>query len=149
MHYSTISRNLRRRTSIVLGKCPNAPKMDNEQQQVRVRKNYGKLYQKLLNDCDLIMDDKKYFKLAGNDIFLNLCFYSTDSAAVRPKVNFQCETKFEPKMMIWIAISSKSISDIYVHKSKPAVNQEAYLKECIDKRQLLQILFEWKLFVSV
>ena len=42
---------------------------------------------------------------------------------------------------------SKSASDIYVHKSKQAVNQETYLKESNDKRLFLQISFEWKLFV--
>ena len=43
VHYSTISHNLRRRTSIVRRKRRKAPKMDNEQQQVRARKNSGKL----------------------------------------------------------------------------------------------------------
>ena len=39
-HYSTISRNLQRRTSIVIRKRRKAPKMNNEQQQVRARKNW-------------------------------------------------------------------------------------------------------------
>ena len=38
--------------------------------------------------------------------------------------------------MIWIGMSSKDTSDIYVHKSKQAVNQETCLKHCIDKRLL-------------
>ena len=44
-------------------------------------------------------------------------------------------------------MSSKGTSDIYVHKSIQAVNQQTYLKECINKRLLFQISFEWKLFV--
>ena len=36
--------------------------MDNEQEQVRAQKNCGKLYRKLLNACDLIMQDEKYWK---------------------------------------------------------------------------------------
>ena len=43
VHYSTISCNLRRRTSIVRRKRRKAPKMDNKQQQVRAQKNCGKL----------------------------------------------------------------------------------------------------------
>ena len=39
--------------------------------------------------------------------------------------------------MIWMGISSKGASD---HKSKQTVNQETYLKECIDKRLLLFIV---------
>ena len=33
-------------------------------------------------------------------------------------------------------MSSKGTSDTYVHKSKQVVNQETYLKGCIDKRLL-------------
>ena len=110
--------------------------MNNEQQQVRTRKSCGKLYRKLLNGCDLIMDDEKYFKLTGNNVIGNRYFYSTDPATAPPKVKFQCKTKFEAKVMIWMAISSKGTSDIRVHKSVQAVNQETYLKECIDKRPL-------------
>ena len=78
VHYSTISRNLQRRTSIVIRERRKAPKMNNEQQQVRARKNSGKLYRKLLNGCDLVMDDEKYFKLTGNNVIGNRYFYSTD-----------------------------------------------------------------------
>ena len=110
--------------------------MNNEQQQVRARKNYGKLYQKLLNGCDLIIDDEKYFKLTGNNVIGNRYFCSTDPATAPPKVKFRCKTKFEAKVMIWMGMSSKGTSDIYVHKSIQAVNQETYLKECINKRLL-------------
>ena len=47
-----------------------------------------------------------------------------------------------------ITIVELLIRSKYVHKSKPAINQETYSKECIDKR-LAQISFEWKLFVLV
>ena len=110
--------------------------MNNEQQQVRARKNCGKSYRKLLNECDLIMDDEKYFKLIGNRVIGNSCFYSIDSSTAPPKVKFQCKTKFEAKVMIWMAMSSKGTSDIYVYKSIQLVNQETYLKECINKRVL-------------
>ena len=89
-----------------------------------------------MNECDLIMDDEKCFKLTGNNVIGNCYFYSTDPATAPPKVNFQCKTKFEAKVMIWMVISSKGTSDIYVHKSIQDVNQETYLKECINKRLL-------------
>ena len=136
VHYSTISRNLQRRTSIVIRKRRKAPKMNNEQ-QVPAQKNCGKsLYRKLFNGCDLIMDDEKYFKLTGNNVIGNRYFYSTDPATALPKVNLQCKTKFEAKVMIWMGMSSKGTSDLYVHKSIQDVNQETYLKECINKRLL-------------
>ena len=70
------------------------------------------------------MNDERYFKLTGNNVVGNQYFYSTDPATVLPKVNFQYKIKFETKMMIWMGMSSKGASDIYVHKSKQAVNQE-------------------------
>ena len=82
------------------------------------------------------MDDEKYFKLPGKNVVGNRYFYSTDPVTAPPEINFQCKTKFEPKMMIWMVMSSKGTSDTYVHKSRQAVNQETYLKECINKRLL-------------
>ena len=90
------------------------------------------------------MDDEKYFKLIGNNVVENRYIYSIDPATATPKVKFQCKTKFEPKVMISMAMSSKGTSDIYVHKSKQTVNQETCLKEYIGKRLLSQISFERK-----
>ena len=94
----------------------------------------GKLYRKLLNVCDLIMDDERHFKLTEDDVVGNRYLYSTDPATAPLKVKFQCKTKFEAKVTIWMAMSSKGASGIYVHKSIQAVNQETYLKEYIDIR---------------
>ena len=82
------------------------------------------------------MDDEKYFKLTGKNVIGNRYFYSTDPATALPKVKFQCKTKFKSKMMIWMGVSFKDASDIYVHKSKQAVDRETYLKECLDKKLL-------------
>ena len=90
---------------------------------------------------DLFTDDEKYFKLTENNVVGNLYFYSTDPATASVKVIFECKSKFEPKMMIWMGMSSKGASN---HESRQTINQETYLKECIDKRLLLQISFEWK-----
>ncbi|CAF1363735.1 unnamed protein product [Rotaria magnacalcarata] len=38
--------------------------------------------------------------------------------------------------MIWMAMSSKGVSDVYIHRSKQAVLQTTYLKECINKTLL-------------
>ena len=36
--------------------------------------------------------------------------------------------------MIWMAISSKGVSKVYVHQSKQAIRQETYINQCIKKR---------------
>ena len=136
VHQSTISRNLRQRTSVIIRKRKKAPKMDSEEQQRRARKNCSKLYRKLLNDYDLIIDDEKFFKLSGNNVLGNRYFYSTDPSAAPPNIRFQQKTKFESKVMVWMAISAKGVSNVYVHRGKQAVDQKIYLKECINRRLL-------------
>ena len=136
VHHSTISRTLRKRTSVVIRKRRKAPKMNSEDQEKRARKNCGKMYRKLLSGCDVILDDEKYFKLSGNNVGGNAFFYSTDPVTSPPNIKFQKRKKFEPKLMIWMAMSSKGVSDVYIHRSKQAVLQTTYLKECINKRLL-------------
>ena len=113
--------------------------MGNENQEKRARKHCGKLYRKLLNGCDLTLDDEKYFKLSGDNIGDNRFFYSTDPATAPPNIKFPKKQKFEAKIMIWMAISSKDVSDVYVHRSKQAIRQTTYLDECINKRTLPSI----------
>ena len=79
------------------------------------------------------MNDEKYLKLTGNNALGNRYFYSTDSVTAPSKVNFQCKSKS-------MDMSSKDSSN---HEIRQAINQETWLKECIDKKLLL----EWKLFV--
>ena len=136
VHQSTISRNLRQRTSVVIRKRKKAPKMASKEQEDRARRNCGKLYRKLLNDYDLIIDDEKYFKLSAENVLGNRYYYSTDPSSAPPNIRFQQHIKFEPKVMVWMAISSKGASNVYVHQSKQAVDQQIYLKECIDRRLL-------------
>ena len=110
--------------------------MDSKEQQRRARKNCGKLYRKLLNDEDLIIDDEKFFKLSGNNVLGNRYFYSTDPSVAPPNIRFQQKTQFESKVMVWMAISTKGVSNVYVHRGKQAVDQKIYLKECINRRLL-------------
>ena len=86
VHQSTVSHNLRKRTSILIRKRHTAPKMDSEDQEKRAKTNCRKLYHKLLNGCDLILDDEKYFKLSGSNVCGNRFFYSTDPAAAPPSI---------------------------------------------------------------
>jgi hypothetical protein len=44
--------------------------------------------------------------------------------------------KYEKQLLVWMAVSSKGISSIYIHRSKLTIRQEAYLNECIRKRLL-------------
>ena len=46
------------------------------------------------------------------------------------------EKKYAPKILLWMVICSKGVSNIYVHKSQQAVSTDIYFKECIIKQLL-------------
>ena len=89
-------------------------------------------------DVQLILDDEKYFSLNG-DIACNRKYCTTDRSTALPKVKFKTKMKFEPKLLVWMTVSQKSISSIYVHRSRIAIKQETDLHDCIRKRLLLFI----------
>ena len=48
-----------------------------------------------------------------------------------PEVKFKRQKKFEPKILMWIAISENGISTPFFAQQKQAVNQTTYLNNCI------------------
>lgn len=79
------------------------------------------------------MDDEKYFTFAG-DIASNRAYYTLDPSTTPNCIKFKCRAKFEPKLLVWMAISAKGISRVYIHRSRNAVDATTYLNECIRKR---------------
>lgn len=133
VHQSTISRTLKKRTSVRIFTRRKAPKYRDENQKHRAQSNSWTLYQILKPDVQLILDDEKYFSLNG-DISCNRKYYTTDRSTAPSEVKFKTKMKFEPKLLVWMAVSQKGISSIYVHRSTIPIKQETYLHDCIRKR---------------
>ena len=74
-----------------------------------------KLWQTLSKIVKLIINDEKFFKLSGNNVLGNQYFYST----APPNIRFP---KFEAKVMVWMAISAKDVSNVYIHRGKQTVD---------------------------
>ena len=136
VHQATISRTLRKRTSIVIRKRRKATKMDSEDQEKRSRKNCGKLYRMILNGCDIVLDDEKYFSLSDDNVQCNQRHCTTYPSTISSDVKYKKNKKCAPKLLLWMAMSSKGTSNIYVHKSKQAITSKIYLNECINARLL-------------
>ena len=62
------------------------------------------------NDFQLIMDDEKYFLLQDQSAPTNRGFYTSDKRTTGPQVKFKRTQKFEPKILVWIAVLEKGIS---------------------------------------
>ena len=124
---------MKNRTEIRIRKRKSAPKYSGDDQEHRARMNSLKVRRLLKPGVELIMDDEKYFTLV-DDIASNRFYYTVDPSTTANKIKFNCQAKFEPKLLVWMAISSKGISRVYVHRSKNAVSTNVYLNECIRKR---------------
>lgn len=133
VHQSTICRVLKNRTGVKVLKRKTAPRYSNDDQERRAELNSLKVYRLLQPGVNLIMDDEKYFTLTGDTVG-NRCYYTSDSSTTPPEVKFKRRMKFEPKLLVWLAISAKGRTSVYVHRSKAAVGSQTYLNECIRKR---------------
>ena len=94
----------------------------------KCRKLYDHTAQKLI-----VMDDEKYFGLTGYQMTGNLHYYSSDSKKAPIKVKTRAKSKFEPKVLLWIAISEKGISTPTILNSQTgmSINQDVYMEKCL------------------
>ncbi|CAF1559357.1 unnamed protein product [Rotaria magnacalcarata] len=99
VHHSTLCRTLKRRTSVIIRKRKKAPKMNSYDQEKRTQVNSGKLYRQILNVCDIIMDDEKYFGLSGDNVQSNQRYYTTNPLTTPTDctLRYFCTQSFERK----------------------------------------------------
>ena len=103
--------------------------MYSETQKEMVRRQCGWLYRKYKNK-DFVIDDEKYFTLSHSS---NNTFLSSPTKSKTPEeVAHNFKTKFEPKVLLWIAISKHGISEAYIRPNRSgfSINKNNYLKEC-------------------
>ena len=62
--------------------------MDSEDQEKKSRKNCGKLYRMILDGCDIVLDDEKYFDLSGDNVQCNQGYYTTDPSPTSSDVKY-------------------------------------------------------------
>ena len=117
-------------------KKQRAPKyIDKQLEEIPTRAR--RLYRMLSNsDFELITDNEKYFLLQDQSTTTNRGFYKSDKRTTAPQVKFKRTQKFEPKILVWIALSEKGISKPFFSKQKHAVIQTTYLNRCIITRLL-------------
>jgi len=80
-----------------------------------------------------ILNDENYFTLKkipmpGNDIY-----YSADPKTVDGSVRFKFKKNYESKMILYIAVSTKGVSEPYFKTSSLTTNQKIYQEECLSR----------------
>ena len=82
----------------------------------------------------IIVDDEKYFTFSGEETPGNAGFYSSNKENIPDDVKFKSKQKFEPKILVWLALSSKGISTPFIGTTKgPAVDTDVYIGKCLPK----------------
>lgn len=82
----------------------------------------------------IVIDDEKYFSFSGDNMLSNAGFYSADQGVTPPDVKFRFKQKFAPKMLVWLAMSSKGVSMPYIGTTGgPAINSDTYIEKCLPK----------------
>ena len=80
----------------------------------------------------IIMDDESYFRLKGDQMGANRGYYTEDKENTNPNVKYRTVDKFPKKVMLWVAISEKGVSQPYFIQ-KNSLNGKIYREQCIPR----------------
>lgn len=129
---SYVGKILKTKSSIRCHKKTTIPKRT-EKQKSLARSKCARL-SKFLKNIPIVMDDESYFTLSHATINGNGTFYSSNVAKTPASVKYRPKAKFEEKVLVWVAASSKGLSKPLITKSGLAVNQDIYREQCIRRR---------------
>ncbi|KAF2879589.1 hypothetical protein ILUMI_26588 [Ignelater luminosus] len=80
------------------------------------------------------MDDESHFSFDGSDTANNKHFYYKEGENVDPEVHFKRHKKFQSKVFVWLAISSREHSSAFICPSGNSINGNIYEKYCVRSR---------------
>ena len=86
------------------------------------------------DDIEVVIDDESYFPYHHDEVPCNAGYYCENREDVPPKVQFKFKSKFEPKVLVWMAISSRGHLMLFFAERNCSVNGEIYRNECISAR---------------
>lgn len=129
---STVRYTLKNKTDVRYRKKKNIPDRSAIQKALAKTK-CGRLIRKF-SDRAFVLDDESYFTLSHSTISGNDGFYSSNVSSTSAEVKYAKKKKFEQKVLVWVAISPRGISQALIRKSGFAINAQTYLNECIRRR---------------
>ncbi|XP_047142962.1 uncharacterized protein LOC124817183 [Hydra vulgaris] len=109
-----------------------APKRTIKQKEVARTKCYQ--LTKLFRKKQVIVDDEFYFDLSNFELSENSGYYSSDRDNTSNEVKHKRVQKFEPKLLVWVALSPKGRSKHFIVPSGQAINKDVYLDKCLRSR---------------
>lgn len=127
-----VSKVINTKTEITYRKKTRAPKRT-EEQKSSVRPKCAKIVQ-IFRKKEIIIDDESYFGLSNFELSTNAGFYSSNVDETPDEVKLKRKSKFEPKLLVWIAMSSKGLSKHYIAPSGLNIKDDVYIDKCLRQR---------------
>lgn len=82
----------------------------------------------------IILDDESYFTFSHHELSGNDGYYTDNIETTPDNVRYAGKSKFEPKVLVWVAISSKGVSVPLIRPNKAkAINSDIYIRQCLPK----------------
>ena len=106
---STIFRNLKKRKYINVQRRLNTQQINRSEHKTLP----SQLYRNISNRCFVIMDDEKYVSLSNTNLPGNVYYYTSDKSAAASDIKYKKRSKYEPTIMIWLAVSLKGVCEPY------------------------------------
>lgn len=129
----TVHRILRKH-NVIYRKRQRAPKYT-QQQLEKIPKCCRALRREhFANGKCIILDDESYFTFSHHELSGNDGFYTANIKTTPDDVKYASKSKYEPKVLVWAAMSSKGISAPLIRPNKAkAVNSDVYISQCLPK----------------
>lgn len=144
VHPYTLRRNLRERCGVTFVKKEVVPKYTLQEEKI-AKTTTRRMYDKHIAPVDeIIMDDEMYIDENGTVTHGADGFYTDNKQLAPDRVRFVGKKKFPAKVGIWFAVGSKGMSTFYMWRAGSAINQDIYLKECLQKRLMRWINLYYK-----
>ena len=118
-------------------KREKTPKI-NYGQGLRAQKRSRKLVNHLYKSQNvIILDDEKYFCFKGDEMPGNAGYYTNNKEKCPENIRFVGKGKFPEKILVWIAVSERGISQPFYRSSTSlAIKSDIYISECLKQRLL-------------
>ena len=114
---SCVRRNIEK-VGLRYHKRQQAPKYSPKQLE-QMSNKCRKLHREIFDQkTTIIIDDEKYFSFWNDNMPKHAVYYCKNKEKVIPDVKFRFKQKFTPKILVWLALSTKGISQPYIRTTK-------------------------------
>ena len=103
-------------------------------QREKIIRTSRKLATKSFVRKTVVIDDEKYFTLSNSEQSGNSGYYTDNKFSTPEDVRFKKKSKYEPKVLVWVAISEDGIASPFIQESSIAIDADRYINKCLKPK---------------